>query len=152
MKRGRTALIALASFAGGVFATLLFILLNSLYQPILRLSPANEHPKITSLASRVDGVNVVERFRVDDPEFINVGLKGGSLGKCVVTASGARGQPPVEVTSFNRTFIRPFEGLRADILFRARFAPGIREAVESWKIECYDDLGKYAFRLRVPAH
>jgi hypothetical protein len=40
--------------------------------------------------------------------------------------------------------------LPADIHFRATFTPTTGTFVTSWKIECYDNLGQFVFRLRVP--
>jgi len=147
----QVASIAMIAFLGGVLATLLGIFLTSMYVPVIRLVPETIHPTLTLQSSRIDGANVIKVFRVDDPEMHNVGLKSGSLSRCDVRAFGTHGQPTIQVTTLNKQLIRPFETLTVDIFFHVTFTPSTGESVHSWKIECYDNLDQYAFRLRIPS-
>ena len=143
---------ASAWFLGGVLFTVIGIFLISLYEPVLRVSPSHAPLTIVAYAhTRTVGANVTKTFSVRDPEILNVGLKSGSISKCTIKAFGTHGQPEVEVTQFNKQLIRPFEALPAKIHFRATFTPVTGSNVGSWNVECYDNLGQYAFKLHVPA-
>lgn len=137
-------------FLVGVLATLLGIFMTSTYEPILRITHADT--KVVPYSARkTAGGSLIESFVVESPEIRNVGFKVGSIAKCTVAAFGTHSQPRIEVTHVNSQRIRPFEALPADIHFRATFTPTTGTLVNSWKIECYDNLGQFAFRLRVPA-
>jgi hypothetical protein len=144
-------LIAISCFLGGVLATVTGIFLASLYEPIIRLTTESVHPRLTLLSTKNHGSRVIQVFRIDDPEMRNVGLKSGSLSKCSIAASGTDQPPSTVVTNFNRETIRPFETLDVQLFFRANFASEARTAVTSWKVECYNNRGDFAFRLRVPS-
>ena len=138
-------------FSVGVLATLLGIVLTSAYEPILRVTPSHADLKVVPYSKKnIAGRNRTESFMVKSPEIRNVGLKSGSIAKCTVKAFGAHGQPRIEVTNINKQRIRPFEALPADIHFRVTFTPTTGTVVNSWKIECYNNLGQFAFKLRVP--
>jgi hypothetical protein len=150
-RSGWVVLIAISCFLGGALATATGIFLTSLYEPVIRLTTESVHPRLTLLSTKNHGLSVIQVFRIDDPEMRNVGLKSGSLSKCSVAASGSGQKPSTVVTNFNRETIRPFETLNVRLFFRANFAPETRTAVTSWKVECYDNRGDFAFRLRVPS-
>ena len=141
---------AILWFSLGVLATLFGIFLTSTYQPILRISHA-DIKVVPYSAKKIAGENLTQSFVVKSPEIRNVGFKSGSIAKCTGTAFGTHAHPRIDVTHVNEQRIRPFEALPADIHFRVTFTPTTGTIVNSWKIECYDNLGQFAFRLRVPA-